>query len=272
MRPSALILMRVLRVLGIAWFAYIAMLYFMQRDFIYYPMRDQADTDAQDYTLTTSPGISLRGWVVNPGQERGILYFGGNAERLSHTIPIARQHFPDYSVYLVHYRGYGDSDGEPTEDALLNDALALHDDLRLRHPRISIIGRSLGSAVATFVASQREVEAVVLITPFDSILRLAEERYPAVPVKLLLKDKFESWKFARHIDAPTLMLVAEQDSIVPRRHSDNLLRHFKPGVAKVIELPGTSHVSISHHPGYYPLITDFLDMNQKNPLLVTRYQ
>jgi len=251
-----------LRGLLIAYLAYLGALYFMQRDFIYYPMPDEADTTAQAYALQAAPGITLRGWVVNPGRDHALLYFGGNAERVSHSIGVAEKHFAEHSVYLVHYRGYGDSDGEPGEAALLGDALALYDDLARRHERISVIGRSLGSAMAVHVAARRPVASSVLITPFDSIQHIAAEHYPLVPVSWLLKDKFESWKSAAAIDSKVLVLIAENDFVVPRQHTDNLLRHFKPGVARAIELPGTDHISISHHPDYYPQIAAFVGRDQ----------
>ncbi len=248
-----------LRWLVIAYITYIAVLYFLQRDFIYYPMKDDISSNETAYTLTRDDGVTLRGWIINPGRDKAILYFGGNAERLSYTIDVAKKRFSDYAVYLVHYRGFGDSEGEPTEQNLLSDALALYDDIKPHHKHITAIGRSLGTAIASYVASQREVDKVVLITPFDSIEHIAERSYPGVPVSLLLKDKFESWKFAQHIKARTLVLIAEHDRIVPRQFTDNLLRYFKQGLVTAQKLEGTGHVTISHHPEYYPQIARFLD-------------
>ncbi len=248
-----------LRWLVIAYVTYIAALYFLQRDFIYHPMKDDISSNETVYTLKRDDGVTLRGWVINPGRDKAILYFGGNAERLSYTIDVAKKLFSDYTVYLVHYRGFGDSEGEPTEQNLLADALALYDDIKPHHKSITVIGRSLGSAVANYVASQREVDKVVLITPFDSIEHIAEQNYPGVPVSLLLKDKFESWKFAQHIKARTLVLIADHDRIVPRRFTDNLLRYFKKGLVTAQKLDGTGHVTISHHPEYYLQIARFLD-------------
>ena len=247
-----------LRWLIFAYLAWVIALYILQRDFIYHPMKDDISTEETPYTLTRDDGITLRGWVINPGRDKAILYFGGNAERLSYTINVAKKQFGDYAVYLVHYRGFGDSDGEPTEQALLTDSLALYDDIKPDYKHISVIGRSLGSAIASYVASQREVDKVVLITPFDSIEHIAEQSYPGVPISLLLEDKFESWKFAQHIKAHTLVLIADHDRIVPRQFTDNLLRYFKKGLVTTQQLEGTGHVTISHHPEYYPLIARFL--------------
>lgn len=251
-------LLRGIRIALIAYLSWVGMLYFMQRDLIYYPMADPAPEAAPAYRLQRGD-VTLRGWVVNPGKRDAIVYFGGNAERLSLTIAVARRHFADTSVYLLHYRGYGNSDGEPSEQALLGDALALYDDVAGQHRQIHVIGRSLGSAVASHVASLRPVASVVLITPFDSIEQLASDRYPWVPVSLLLKDKFESWRFAQAISADTLVLSAEHDTIVPRQNTDNLLRHFSHATVTRIELPDTGHVSISHHPDYYPAIVRFIE-------------
>jgi pimeloyl-ACP methyl ester carboxylesterase len=110
--------------------------------------------------------------------------------------------FPDRAIYLLHYRGYGGSSGTPSEKALFADALTLFDEVRTKHSSVDVVGRSLGSGVAVYVASLRPVARLVLVTPFDSLEGLAALRFPYVPVKWLLRDKFESWRFAPQVTAP----------------------------------------------------------------------
>ena len=107
--------------------------------------------------------------VVNEGKENAALYFGGNAEIVAYHGVELRGKLPDFSVYLVNYRGYGGRSGLPSEGALLDDALLIYDRIVERHISVDIVGRSLGSGVATHVASLRPVEKMVLITPYDSI-------------------------------------------------------------------------------------------------------
>ena len=92
----------------------------------------------------------------------------------------------------MDYRGYGFSTGVSTEATLYRDALKLYDSVKSKHTRISLGGRSLGTAVATYVAAYREVSKLALITPFDSIVNVAQGKYPVYPVHLLLHDTFDS--------------------------------------------------------------------------------
>ena len=162
--------------------------------------------------------------------------------------------FPDHAIYLLHYRGYGGSSGGPSEQALFSDALALFDEAHSKHPNIEVIGRSLGSGVAVYVASLRPAARLVLVTPFDSMQEIAALQYPYVPVRWLLLDKFESWRYAPQITAPTLILAAEHDEIVPRANTELLQSRFKSGLTSIHVLPGTGHNTISNSREYMPLL------------------
>lgn len=113
------------------------------------------------------------------------------------------------------------------------------------HDDIIVIGRSLGSGIATQLASKQQVRGLILITPYDSIQNIATGRFPFLPVRLLLKDKFESWKYAQEISTPTTIIIAEFDEVIPLQNSKNLLASFPPGIAKLIIVRNTGHNSIS---------------------------
>lgn len=131
----------------------------------------------------------------------------------------------------MHYRGYGGSSGKPSEQALVADALALFDQLQSKYSDITVLGRSLGSGVAVQLAAQRKVTQLLLITPFDSLSALAQRQFPFFPVKWLLKDTYNSVAYAPDINSPTLILLAEQDEIIGRAHSEALYQAFAPGIA-----------------------------------------
>ena len=86
-----------------------------------------------------------------------IIYFGGNAESMAQSSDEIARQFPAFTVYLMDYRGYGRSTGEPSEEGLYSDALKLYDTMKSKYESISIGGRSLGSGIAVYVASQRKV-------------------------------------------------------------------------------------------------------------------
>jgi pimeloyl-ACP methyl ester carboxylesterase len=162
--------------------------------------------------------------------------------------------FPDSAIYLLHYRGYGGSSGKPSEEALFNDALTLFDEVHAQHPDVDVVGRSLGSGVAVYLASQRPIARLVLVTPYDSLQELGVRQFPYLPVRWLLRDKFESWRFAPRVTAPTLLIAADHDEIIPRESTELLRSRFKPGVASLVVLPGTDHNTISSNPEYIPLL------------------
>jgi uncharacterized protein len=124
----------------------------------------------------------------------------------------------------------------------------------LIHQNITVIGRSLGSGVAIRLASLRPVTRLVLVTPYDSLQDVAAQNYPYVPVRWLLRDKFESWRYAPDVVAPTRIIVAEQDEVIPRASTDRLRTRFKNGIVSYVVVPGVGHNTISNSSDYWPLL------------------
>ena len=146
------------------------------------------------------------------------------------------------------------SSGKPSEEAFHSDALALFDKVHAEHSNIMVIGRSLGSGVAVRLASVRPVSRLVLVTPYDSILGLAMRQFPYFPIGWLLVDKFESWRHAPGIRAPTVIVAAEHDEIIPRASSELLYSRLAKGVASFNVMAGVGHNSISDNPAYLPTL------------------
>ncbi|HEV7505263.1 MAG TPA: alpha/beta fold hydrolase [Thermoanaerobaculia bacterium] len=230
------------------------LLYSFQRSLIYFPQPRTYGSPATTATLKL-PGVSLS-LSVRPHQgPKALIYFGGNAEDVSRNLPAFSAAFPEYSIYLLHYRGYGESSGEPSEEAIHADALALFDKVHAEHANITIVGRSLGSGVAIRLASERPVDRLVLVTPYNSLQELAARQFRYFPIRWwILKDKFESWRYAPRITAPTLLVAAEYDEVIPRSSTEALFRHFVPGSAQMKIIRGTGHNSISGSPEYIPLL------------------
>lgn len=237
-------------------FVYLALcvaLFAFQRSMIYFPQPRSSDRGVATMALLVD-GAEL---VITTRMRSGpdaLVYFGGNAEDASYNLPALSAAFPQHAVYLMNYRGYGGSSGKPSEAALFADALALFDRIRSAHQQISVVGRSLGSGVAVYLASQRPVARLVLVTPYDSIQEIAASQFPFFPVRWLLRDKFESWKYAARIDVPTLLVAAENDEVIPRSSTEALLARFGAGVAALKVIAGTGHNTISESPEYIPLL------------------
>ena len=131
------------------------------------------------------------------------------------------------------------------------DALSIYDEIQDDYQDISIIGRSLGTGVASYLASKRDVLKLALITPFDSIQNVAQARYPMYPMSLLLKDKYNSLKRVPKIKAQTLILIAQNDEVIKRKHSLNLAKKFLSSNLTLKIIKNTNHNSISNNSSYY---------------------
>jgi uncharacterized protein len=232
-------------------------LYATQRSLLYYPTPESRSEDAQVLEIATR-GAVLKVWQIPDDGDRAILYFGGNAEDVVWNIEPFTAAFPNSAVYLVNYRGYGGSTGLPTESALLEDAEIVFDWVRARHSRVAVIGASLGSGVAVHLAAARDVTKLALVTPYDSVARVAQRHFPIVPVAWMLKDTFDSFAKAPRVRAPVLVLLAERDSVIPRTHSERLVGAFARGQVEVREVAGTDHNSIATAPEYFRTLTAFL--------------
>lgn len=215
--------------------------------------------DDTDLALRTADGTTLRGWVVNPGQERALVYFGGNGEGLDWLVPVVGERLPEHATYLVAYRGYGASEGRPSEPALTRDALAVLDHAAARHPATSVdvLGRSLGSAVAMQVAVRRPVERLVLVTPFDSAVGVARAHLPWFPARRLLADRWDSAAVAPRVHARVLVVRGGRDEVIPAPLTDRLVAAL-PSEPDVLDLPRRSHQDVHEDSAYWPTIESFL--------------
>jgi uncharacterized protein len=224
-----------------------------QRSFLYFPTR--ARLPSVQAEVLQRDGLQVLASVRPYPGERALLYLGGNAEDVSAAVPELATQFPDAAIYALHYRGYGGSQGQPTEAALVGDALALFDRVHSGHPQVVVLGRSLGSGIAVQVAAARPVSRLVLVTPYDSIVAMAGEQFPAFPVSWLVEDRYDSLARAPRLRVPTTIVVAGNDRVVPPAHAATLARAFSPGVARVVVLAGAGHNDIDSHPGYSAAIT-----------------
>ncbi len=230
-------------------------LFFYQRSLIYFP-QPRAITSAPLLALPTDAGSTLVS-IRETKNTKALLFFAGNADDAAGYMAEFSASHPDHALYLMHYRGYGGSSGIPTEAALFADALALFDHAYAQHKDVLVIGCSLGSGIAAYVASQRAVAKLILVTPYDSIERIAAGRFPWMPIKLLLKDKYESWRYAAKITAPTLIIAAANDTVIPAKHTQALFGAFSKGVATMKIIANVDHNSIANNAEYLALLAAF---------------
>lgn len=190
--------------------------------------------------------------VVEKNARCDVLYFGGNAEGVDLSLAPLSKTFAQCNVLAMVYRGYSAIPGEPSQHALFTDALALYH-LRINnHPerRFILVGRSLGAAVATYLAAQVPVEQLVLVTPFDSLSHLVQQKFPWIPTHWLLKFPFPSDQYAQSIKVPVHIILAEEDEIIPAENSLLLFEAFKSTKPHLTRLERVGHNTIDEHPRY----------------------
>lgn len=241
----------------LAYLGLCVLMYFGQRSQIYFPVRESSPQGAAAMRLATG-GADLKIWVVARPGPQALVYFGGNAEDVAGNLSVFAAAFPAHSLYLVNYRGYGGSTGSPTETGLLDDAAAIFDQLRPRHAQISVIGRSLGTGVAIHLASIREVHRLVLVTPYDSLVNVASGHFRYLPVGWLMRDRYESVRRVAAVRAPTLVVIAGADEIIPRARSQALVAAFPVAQLEVVVLEGATHNGVDRFPQYLERIEEFL--------------
>ncbi len=208
-------------------------------------------------------GTGLNGWLVkNNGSDRSklIIYFGGNGDELSYMIE-AFDGLDDWSVALINYRGYGQSEGQPGEGNLFSDALESYDYFSSRkdidNAKIVVMGRSLGTGVATYVAGKRNPAAVILVSPYDSMVSVAQRHYPFLPAELMLRHRFDSISRAPSIKAPLLMLFAPEDTVIPAELSRKLAANWG-GAVTVSEIKNADHNTICAKEPFWASVKGFL--------------
>jgi len=248
----------VLKCLFLGSFGYIllcAFLYLNQENLLYHPQERKVTHKENTLLIPTDVGQTV---VTTEIRNRGkaLIYFGGNAEDVSQRLAKFTQVFPQYSLYLMHYRGYG-SDGQPREEPIYQDALALYQQVAKDHSDIVLMGRSLGTGIATRLAAEKPTKQLILITPFSSIEDVASERYWGIPVSLLLKDKYLSWQYAPKVKAQTYVFLAGKDSVISEASTMKLFNSFSNEVASIYRFEQANHNNISSDPNYHEQLRSF---------------
>ena len=250
-------LLWILALLALGYLAVCVLVAARQRDLMYFPGFTRASAVDTDLTLVVDD-VRLRAWVVNPGRAHALVYFGGNAEAVEVHRDTFAHWFPDHTVYLPAYRGYGASEGSPSEDALKRDALAFFDHAAGRHTSVDVIGRSLGSGVAAHVASRRAVRRLVLVTPFDSMVTVARHHYPWLPVDWLLRDRFDTARALARFEGEVQVVRADRDEVVPAHSTRRLMDALPRASTSEVTLVGAGHNTVDADPAYGAALQAFM--------------
>jgi len=228
----------------------VGFLFFFQRYLEYYPTGkiDHVAVGFEEKVLTTKDNLKILAWYKKPqsADKKIILYFHGNAGNLSDRSHVFSTFAENgFGVLAISYRGYAGSEGKPSEKGLMLDskaALQFLLDQNYSAENIILFGESLGSGVATQLAAQFKPYAVILESPFSSIANVAQKQYPFVPVRLIMHDKFDSFKFAPKISSPVLIFHGTADSVVPYFEGQKLFTTITTQ-KKFITIEGGGHLN-----------------------------
>ena len=249
---------KLLFIIGVLIFIYVAlvlMIYLGQSRLVYFPTSsidatpDLINLRYEDVWLQTQDGDRIHGWYVpEENAEWTVLMFHGNGGNISHrlqTLDLLNK--IGVNTLIIDYRGYGRSQGQPSEEATYEDALAAWEHLtqhRTDAESIILFGRSLGGAVAVWLATEVNPGGLILESTFSSVVDLAQHHYPFLPVSYMSQFKYDSLSLAPNIDIPTLMLHSREDDIVPFNLGLKLYEAL-PGNKSFVEMRG------GHNEGFF---------------------
>ena len=199
----------------------------IERRYLFFPTKEitytpgQAGLDYEDVFFLTQDGMQLHGWYVPGKTDLTWLWFHGNGGNISHRVDEVAlfHHRLGVNQFIFDYRGYGRSQGRPTEQGTYRDARAALEYLRARPDvegdRIVYFGRSLGSAIAVELASSQPPLAMVLVSPFASVGDMARLTIPFLPVQWLVRDRYDSLASIGRVERPLLIIHGDRDDTVP---------------------------------------------------------
>lgn len=211
---------------------------------------------AEDSTL-------LEGIMYTPPKDskKIILYFGGVQQDSVALVTKFASHYPEMAFISYNYRAYGKSEGKPSQVKLFVDAMHIYDDLIIRYEYnpedIILMGYSLGSGIASFLGSQRQVKEILLIAPYDSVHAVLKKRYPFSGIGWILKQRFPSIDFVPHINVPVHIYAGSDDKVVNIKHA-KMLKNYVNNLAGFYEYGNVGHNDILFNPDVVEHIKNLL--------------
>ena len=222
---------------GAIYLALLVIVYLLQSRMLYFPNLPGRSLDAtpgdagleyEDVAITTADGVTLHGWHIPAAASRGtVLFFHGNAGNISHRLDsIALFHRLGLDVLIPEYRGYGQSEGRPSEAGTYRDAEAawkwLTQARGVPPDRIAVFGRSLGGSIAAWLAAEHTPAGLMVESSFVSVPELAAGLYPFLPARLLSRFSYDTAAYLGRRVCPVLVVHSRHDEIIPFEHGQRL--------------------------------------------------
>jgi len=228
----------------------VVVMFLLQGCMVYHPTRelegtpDQAGLAYEDVYIRTGDGVKINAWFVPADDAKGtILFLHGNAGNISHRIDsLAIFHYLGYSTLIVDYRGYGRSEGSPGEEGTYLDAQAAWDYLRQKRKinaaGIVVLGRSMGAAVAAWLAGEERPGGVILESGFTSVPDRGAEMFPFLPIRWMSLIRYDTLGRIASVRCPVLFVHSRDDRLIPISHGRRLFEAANEP-KRLLEITGT---------------------------------
>lgn len=221
----------------------------------------------QDVRLKSPDGEMLQAFYerAKPGRPTIIFFHGQGGGLTLQKWRFYRLHKQGIGFLALAYRGYSESSGKPSEKGLYIDGLTAYDFLisqGIQAKQIIVHGHSMGSGIATYVAANRPIRALLLEAPFSSAADVAKERFNWLPIDILMKNKFENTKYIKKVKAPILIVHGGKDHVIPAKFGRRLY-NIANGPKQFIFLPNSEHNTLVRD-GLYQYFWKFLGIEQKD--------
>ncbi len=227
----------------------------------------------QDVWFASADGTRLHGWLFeHPEPQHVVLYCHGNGEHVAYNADLMdhlRREL-DATVLIFDYRGYGQSEGRPHEAGIVADGKAAHrwlaDRTGIATDQVVLVGRSLGGGVAVASAAELSAKALVLQSTFARMVDTAAELYPWLPIRLVMRNRYDSLALIKEFDGPVLQSHGTADKLIPYHQAQQLFDAVRSDSKKWFDVPGGSHCTPQPR-GYYAQLREFLQLpsNQSGP-------
>lgn len=260
---------------ALAWILFIIFIYILQDKLLFSPgsikpgrlNEIRTQRDIEEISIKMSDNTVLHGWLVKQGSKNNkgeyplVIVFSGQGGEASGHIKHARKIHACH-VALINYRGYGLSQGIPSETAFYSDAIEIFDYFSKRpdiaEDKIFALGGSLGTGVAVHLAAHRPLAGVILFSPYDKLAGgVIQDIIPFIPTSIIFKNSFNALKDAPFVKAPILFLIAENDRVIRPKRSEKLKEVWGEKCVKII-IKGADHYSIYDRIKSWEHVNNFL--------------
>jgi len=250
------------RIAIVIYLVLVILMVVFQSRFIYFPERRIYETPRiiglpfEDVSFEASDGVKLSGWFIPAEKPAGVILFcHGNAGNISHRLDsIQIFHSLGLSTFIFDYRGFGQSDGKVTEKGTYLDAEAAWNYLvgkkQAAPSEIIIFGRSLGGAVASWLAKEHTPKGLIIESTFSSVQDIAADLYPYLPVKLLARFHYNAVDYIRRVKCPLMVIHSRNDDIIPFKHGRRLFEAAHEP-KEFLEITGSHNEGFLTSGGFY---------------------